>query len=75
MNPLKLNKKTLREEIYFTPDVDYDELLDLDKAGFHDNTLALYPKRNSARIISQQGMFTLQGKSALALEEERGFRK
>ncbi|MDQ7860594.1 hypothetical protein RCO48_04515 [Peribacillus frigoritolerans] len=47
-----------------------DRIKDVEKPGFHNNTLAMYPMRNSSRIISQQGMFTLQGKSGLSLDEE-----
>ncbi|KZR57167.1 FRG domain-containing protein [Pseudobacillus badius] len=70
LDPLRLNEKVLNEKKFYIPAEKYQDLMDIDKPGFHDNSLALFPMRNNARIISQQGMFTLQGKLGVPLEEE-----
>lgn len=70
LNPLKLNKKSMAIEKYYSFDESYEKLIDIDNPGFNDKSLALYPVRNSARIVSQLGMFTLQGKEGISLEEE-----
>lgn len=75
LNPLQLNKKTLGEAKYYLFDEKYEELINEDGPSFNDNTLALYPVRNSTRIVSQLGMFTLQGKVGKPLEEEESLVK
>lgn len=70
LNPLKLNKRSLGVEKYYTFDENYEDLIDVINPGFNDKSLALYPVRNSTRIVSQLGMFTLQGKEGIPLEEE-----
>lgn len=68
LDPLKLNKLVLKEEIFYLPTKPYEEFLN-DKS-FYENSLAVYPLRNSIRISSQQGMFTLQGTVTTPLEKE-----
>lgn len=69
LDPVLLNERTLGEEKFYIPDESYEKHFEKE-VSFHDNTLALYPVRNSSRMISQQGMFTLQGISNESLEEE-----
>lgn len=71
LDPLQLNNLTLKEEVFYMPEHDYEKYIDLKgNVKFNPNTLALYPVRNSSRIVSQQGMFTLQGNINLPIEEE-----
>lgn len=42
----------------------------LDRKAFGANSVALYPQRNSSRLVAQQGVFTLQGDSLLPLDQE-----
>ncbi|MFB6800436.1 FRG domain-containing protein [Peribacillus butanolivorans] len=71
LKPTRLNKKELGEAVYYDPEIKYEELIeDVYNLGFKNNTLAMYPNRNSTRIVSQQGMFTLQGKAGIPLDEE-----
>jgi hypothetical protein len=70
LDPLGLNEKTLGERKYYVPEEKYENLINLNNPGFYDNSVALYPIRNSSRILSQQGVFTLQGKAGIPLEEE-----
>lgn len=69
LDPLKLNKLTLNKEIFYFPKDNYEDLISFEKS-FYKNSLAVYPLRNSARITSQQGMFTMQGTGVVPLEEE-----
>ncbi|WP_342625575.1 FRG domain-containing protein [Bacillus subtilis] len=70
LKPLKLNKETLGEEKYYIPENSYEDIVNINEPKLSDNSLALYPMRNSTRIVAQHGMFTIQGKSGLPLEEE-----
>lgn len=71
LKPLELNRKTLGNAFYFDPTSKYEDLIsDISDLGFNDNTIAMYPHKNSSRILVQQGMFTLQGKAGIPLEEE-----
>lgn len=76
LDPLALNELTLGEGEFkfYTPTDPYSKYINYhdDFTEFHDNSLAMYPIRNNSRILSQQGMFTLQGKKAIPLEEEFG---
>jgi len=69
LDPINLNKLTLDEPIFYIPSERYEDFI-RNKPEFHDNSLSLYPLRNSSRIVSQQGMFTIQGKAAIPLEQE-----
>lgn len=70
VKPLKLNYETNGEEKYYMPEYSYEETVNIEEPKLYENSLALYPMRNSPRIVSQHGMFTLQGKSGLSLDEE-----
>lgn len=69
LDPLKLNKLTLDKEIFYFPKENYEDFIGYEKS-FYENSLAVYPLRNSTRISTQQGMFTMQGTTAIPLEEE-----
>lgn len=69
LDPFGLNQLTLDEQKFYIPDKPYEGYIEK-KVDFYPNTLALYPVRNSSRIISQQGMFTLQGTVNQPIEEE-----
>jgi hypothetical protein len=68
LDPLALNEKILKKKVFFTPRNSYEDLISSTK--FNDNSLAIYPMRNSSRINSQHGMFTIQGKFGIPLEDE-----
>ncbi|MEV5028536.1 FRG domain-containing protein [Paenibacillus sp. LPE1-1-1.1] len=71
LNPVVLNNKSLG--FYGFADVNrfgkYEHYLN-NQTLFANNSSALYPIRNSQRIIAQQGVFTLQGNSGVPLDEE-----
>lgn len=71
LHPLKLNKLTIGEEVFNITGT-YQDCLSTgkDKNSFSENSTAIYPLKNSNRILSQKGMFTIQGTSGEALEEE-----
>lgn len=69
LDPLKLNKITLGNESFYLPKESYESFFTF-KTPYYKNSLAVYPLRNSDRIIAQQGMFTMQGIAGVPLEEE-----
>lgn len=74
LNPLELNymNSNKGKRTYLTLEGSYwEKINDINNPKISDNTFALYPLRNSPRIVSQQGMFTLQGKLGIPLEEEQ----
>jgi hypothetical protein len=68
LRPNYLNFKLTKSYKYYTLEEPYE--LVLKKASFPKNSVALYPVRNSQRIVAQQGVFTLQGNTLCPLEEE-----
>lgn len=71
LNPLRLNEKTLGEQKFYTPEKSYEDCISNPADhGFNNNSLALYPLRNTNRIIAQQGMFTIQGVGSQTLDNE-----
>ncbi|MEY8743573.1 FRG domain-containing protein [Bacillales bacterium AN1005] len=69
LDPIGLNELSLGERVFYLPDRDYADYLN-GKVNFSENSLAVYPLRNSNRINSQLGMFTMQGNNKVSLEEE-----
>jgi FRG domain len=74
LDPLKLNQISVNRSLYYTPKNTYanyiKQLKDPVKKMAFYNSRAMYPMRNSDRIVAQQGMFTLQGIAGMPLEEE-----
>ncbi|MFP7171941.1 FRG domain-containing protein [Terribacillus halophilus] len=76
LDPLSLNELSRDKRAFFTPRNAYTKYMekamkedDLE-VGIFANSLALYPMRNSSRIVAQHGMFTLQGTAGVPLEDE-----
>ncbi|WP_432450752.1 FRG domain-containing protein [Bacillus subtilis] len=72
LNPIGLNYRVLGREGYFTPNGEYLTYINPKNVKLRDKSLALYPFKNSPRIIAQQGMFTIQGVGNRPLEDEYG---
>ncbi|WP_434954024.1 FRG domain-containing protein [Paenibacillus polymyxa] len=71
--PTSLNKLTRGKTQLLVPyeGPTYEEyLFSGEGARFSENSIALYPVRNSNRMISQLGVFTMQGNSMLPLDKE-----
>ncbi|PGS41706.1 hypothetical protein COC58_12385 [Bacillus cereus] len=70
LDPYKLNEKSIQHRGIWYPNekVIYPE--DAVKDNFLSSSIAIRPAKNSSRIVSQKGTFTLQGNTTLPLEEE-----
>ncbi|WP_342428425.1 FRG domain-containing protein [Paenibacillus sp. FSL L8-0158] len=71
--PTSLNKLTRGKTQFLVPyegPLYEDYLFERNGVRFPENSTALYPVRNSNRMVSQQGVFTMQGNSMLPLDEE-----
>jgi hypothetical protein len=71
LDPARLNKKAQYEDgklFVISNEKTYRDRLY--EHGFLDHSVALHPVRNNPRIVAQQGVFTLQGNSLVALEDE-----
>lgn len=69
LDPVKMNKINRNLEGLVTPRNNYYDFLS-GKKTFPDLSYALYPRKNSRRLIAQQGVFTLQGNSLKPLDQE-----
>ncbi|SMF91245.1 FRG domain-containing protein [Paenibacillus uliginis N3/975] len=71
LSPLSLNEKLNMGASYATHQdlPSYDDLVNR-RSNFPENSIALYPARNSKRMVAQRGVFTLQGNSMLPLDLE-----
>lgn len=69
--PSELNYLSIKKDALYLPDEEekYEDFI-YKKNNFPKSALALYPVRNSKRIVAQQGTFTLQGNSMLPLEQD-----
>lgn len=82
LNPLRLNENVFEERKFFmTNEITYEKYLNKDwskdkiKAWSNKNynfkeSFAIYPNRNSSRMVSQHGVFTFQGQLDKPLNEE-----
>lgn len=65
LNPIQLNKQFNKSEGIISPlEYSFNQIQNLEKS------IAIYPLKNTKRIIAQQGFFTIQGNSLLPLESE-----
>lgn len=73
LHPTELNSLSTGKTQFLMPreTTSYEDFL-FGKAHFNDYSVALYPVRNSNRVVAQQGVFTLQGNSLLPLDAEHG---
>jgi hypothetical protein len=74
LDPGALNKKSTNISSFIFPEEvfgDYAAYINGTKV-FPGSSTALYPGKNSKRMVAQQGAFTLQGNTALPLEKEFG---
>ncbi|WP_342480422.1 FRG domain-containing protein [Paenibacillus sp. FSL L8-0340] len=75
LHPTKLNYLSTGSYLYRLPREQhqtYEDTLLVKKGEFNHNSIALYPTRNSDRVVAQQGVFTLQGNSMVPLDQEFG---
>lgn len=72
LHPTDLNMLSVGKTQYKMPreTETYEDLLFNYK--FEDSSVALFPLRNSDRMVAQQGVFTLQGNSMVPLDQEHG---
>ncbi|MED4018504.1 FRG domain-containing protein [Sutcliffiella cohnii] len=72
LNPQRLNNKSIGTHKFFTPHNDSyrARLYQEDGNRFNGNSVALHPLRSNARIVAQQGVFTIQGNTIESLNEE-----
>lgn len=75
LKPFKLNQLSVKIQRYGTPEllkmVQLEDIIWNNPAErFPKNSVALFPVRNNNRIISQQGVFTLQGNTIESLDKE-----
>lgn len=69
-NPTYLNELTRESTGLYLPfDDHYENYLEF-RPSFSNNSVALFPVRNTKRIVAQQGVFTLQGNTILSLDQE-----
>lgn len=72
-----LNKASTGDTVLKFPregDMLYENHIFNKETPFGNNSVALYPLRNSSRVVAQQGAFTLQGNSMLPLDQEHNGR-
>lgn len=71
LSPLSLNEKSKGDALFATNQdlPSYDDLVN-QRVSFPNYSIALYPARNSKRLVAQSGVFTLQGNSMLPLDLE-----
>ncbi|MCP1134904.1 FRG domain-containing protein [Paenibacillus polysaccharolyticus] len=76
LRPTKLNDASKGNLIYKLPreGVPYENHIFNKDFPFDPYSVALYPMRNSSRLVAQQGVFTLQGNSMLPLDREHDAR-
>ncbi len=74
LDPVQWNRESLKHQSYeggvLTPD---DDALKAYRpvpkfSGMHNHPVALYGAHNSARIVAQQGAFTIFGRNTTAME-------
>ncbi|HBU80857.1 MAG TPA: FRG domain-containing protein [Paenibacillus sp.] len=73
LHPTSLNKFSTGKIQYRLPreSMPYENyLFKKEDCAFDSSSVALYPVRNSSRLVAQQGVFTLQGNSMLPLDLE-----
>lgn len=71
LNPTKLNLASYGTENLKVFGEKDDSYLDFIMNEANQLTTAIYPLKNSKRMVAQQGVFTLQGNAMLSLEEEQ----
>lgn len=65
LNPIKLNEKAIKQKAILSPfNLEFSQLNEL------ENSVAIYPIKNTQRINAQHGFFTVQGNSLKPLDDE-----
>ncbi|GAS85666.1 FRG domain-containing protein [Paenibacillus amylolyticus] len=71
LKPSKLNILNIGYNGLKIPGTRKESYLEYIRNTNYDTTVAIYPPKNSKRMVAQQGVFTLQGNGMVPLEEER----
>lgn len=74
IDPLELNSISIGKKQIVSPEQDLFPYPGVYKSGEAINSIAVYPIKNTKRICTQQGVFTVQGNNPCALNEEFGGR-
>lgn len=65
LNPVRLNERAINQQAILSPyNIEFSQLNKL------ENSIAIYPIKNTPRINVQHGFFTIQGNSLMPLDEE-----
>jgi hypothetical protein len=65
LNPVGLNERAINQKAILSPfNIEFSQLNEL------ENSIAIYPIKNTQRINAQHGFFTVQGNSLMPLDEE-----
>lgn len=68
LDPMKLNSFSIGRASLYSPPFEYTEFLQ--EPSYLGRTVALMPTKSTERMISQHGVFTVQGNTLLGLNEE-----
>lgn len=72
LDPLELNKLAIGKKQVISPTQDLFPYPEVYESGKAKASIAVYPIKNSQRICTQHGVFTVQGNCQCALNEEFG---